>query len=331
MSLKNFQYNRILSKYDEQQLLNKHLLDSKRAVLRDKIPEYSLLEDEFIALNISQARASLLNDEKSLEEYKVKSQMLSNKKKQLLTQNGYPSDYLDPSYRCKNCKDTGFIGNDKCHCYKQAIVNVLYEQANLGTILEKENFNSFRLDYYDDGFIDKALNLSALDNINRVLLECKRFVKNFNKSHENILFYGNTGVGKTFLCNCIAKELLDRSCTVVYLTSFELFDILEKNKFSKSIEEKNEIRDKFRYIFSSDLLIIDDLGTELVNSFIASQVYLCINERQLNQKSTIISTNLSLDDIGALYSERVFSRIISNYKVLKVIGDDIRLKMTFNP
>ena len=138
------------------------------------------------------------------------------------------------------------------------------------------------------------------------------------------MIYGNTGVGKTFISNCIAKELLDRSYTVIYLTSFQLFDILEKNKFSKDYDNP-EIQNQFNFILSCDLLIIDDLGTELTNSFINTQLYLCINERYLREKSTIISTNLSLDNINTKYSERIFSRLISNYTLLKIVGADIRL------
>ena len=129
---------------------------------------------------------------------------------------------------------------------------------------------------------------------------------------------------KTFLSNCIARELLDRSYTVIYLTSFQLFDILEKNKFNKD-DDSQEVQNQFNFILSCDLLIIDDLGTELTNSFINTQLYLCINERYLREKSTIISTNLSLDNINDKYSERIFSRIISNYTLLKIVGADIRL------
>jgi DNA replication protein DnaC len=123
---------------------------------------------------------------------------------------------------------------------------------------------------------------------------------------------------------------LNRAHTVIYLTSFQLFDILEKNKFGKG-NDNFENEEQFYYILNCDLLIIDDLGTELNNSFISSQLYLCMNERHLSQKSTIISTNLSLDDVNVLYSERIFSRITSNYLLLKVVGEDIRLKKAFAP
>lgn len=331
MALKNFQYNRILQQYDQRQMKSKHLLEQKLAKVYEAIPGYRALEEEMISQSIACAKSSLLEDTISMEAYTKNTKSILAQKKKLLAAHGFPADYLEPVYQCPDCKDTGYTGNDKCHCFKQAIVNILYEQANLGTILDTENFSSFKLDYYDNNKKDSAIGLTPYANMQRVLSECNSFVKSFETVYSNILLYGNTGVGKTFLANCIAKELLDKAHTVVYLTAFELFDILEKNKFSRSYDERTEMNDRFQYILNCDLLIIDDLGTELVNSFSASQVYLCINERHLNQKATIISTNLSLDDISSLYSERVFSRIISDYKLLKIIGDDIRLKKAFTP
>ena len=331
MALKNFQYNRILQRYEEEQFKNRHLLDERKEKIYKEIPEYREIEEKIVSLSIANAKASLFEDGYDSNRFQQESNALLNQKKQLLKKYAYASDYLDPIYTCKDCKDTGYIETEKCHCFKQSIVNLLYEQGNVGTILNTENFNFFKMEYYDNHTLDKTLGITPYSNMQRVLSECKRFVKNFDTQYSNILLYGNTGVGKTFLANCIAKELLDTAHTVVYLTAFELFDILEKNKFSKSYDEKNEMNDKFQYILHSDLLIIDDLGTELVNSFSVSQVYLCINERHLNQKSTIISTNLSLDDISSVYSERVFSRIISDYQLLKIVGDDIRLKKAFTP
>ena len=150
----------------------------------------------------------------------------------------------------------------------------------------------------------------------------KDFVNSFGESSRNLFLYGDTGVGKTFLSNCIAKELINRSFSVLYLSAFELFDPLAKSKFDKD-EDAAEMNE---HIFDCDLLIIDDLGTELPNSFTVSQLFLCINERLVRRKSTIISTNLSLESLVETYSERTFSRITSNYTILKLTGDDIRIK-----
>lgn len=331
MALKNFQYNRILQQYDEKRFKNKHTLSKRYEEITKNIPDFLKLDQQIAQNGITYAKLALTDDISHIDELKQKNNQLSDRKTQLLLEYGYPKNYLDPIYTCADCEDTGFVNGKKCHCFKQAIVNLLYQQANLGNVLLRENFNTFQYDFYSDDYIDETTGLTPLSNMKKIVQECDFFILDFDNSYSNILLYGNTGVGKTFLANCVAKELLDTAHTVVYLTSFQLFDILEKHKFSRSLEEKTEADYQFQYIFDCDLLIIDDLGTETVNSFIASQLYHCINERHLSQKSTIISTNLSLDDLNRIYSERVFSRIISNYRLLKIIGDDIRLKKAFKP
>lgn len=154
--------------------------------------------------------------------------------------------------------------------------------------------------------------------------ECRKFINEFDSVFSNLFFYGDTGVGKTFLSNCIAKELLDTGHSVIYFTAFQIFDVFEQNTFHKSTTEN--IIAAHQNIFDCDLLIIDDLGTEMPNSFTVSQLFLCLNERILRRKSTIISTNLTLNKVAEIYSERTFSRISSSYVILKLFGDDIRIQ-----
>ena len=148
------------------------------------------------------------------------------------------------------------------------------------------------------------------------------FIEQFSEHPCGLFFYGDTGVGKTFLSHCIAKELIDRSYFVLYFSAFDFFNFLAKNTFQRD----HTASDMTEYISSCDLLIIDDLGTELTNSFVSSQLFFCINDRITNRKSTIISTNLTMEDFLATYSERIFSRISSNYTMLKLIGNDIRIQ-----
>lgn len=324
--LKNLPYNKIMNDYEERRLAARHEAMARYNKIKELIPEYSVLEEKLAENSVSYAKMALSGNTISMEKLTEENNAIIETKKELLTANGFPADYLEPAYTCPDCQDTGYIGTEKCHCLKQTIVNFLYTQSNLSSLLTQENFSTFRTDFYSDNLVDTDTGLTPRDNIHHVLTECHSFITDFGKKPDSLLIYGNTGVGKTFLCNCIAKELLDASHTVVYLTAFQLFDILEKYKFNRLPEEYTSIEEKVHYILDADLLIIDDLGTESTNSFLASQLYLCVNERLLKQKATIISTNLSLDDLNRLYSERVFSRILSNYRLLKITGTDIRLK-----
>ncbi|MDF2540821.1 MAG: hypothetical protein K0S47_539 [Herbinix sp.] len=326
MALKNDQYNQIMREYDSRQLQNKHDLDRRRQEAFAAIPELKRLENEMITLSAQSGRMAILGDTSCLMQLKEQSQSLKQRQIELLLSHGYPENYLTLHYQCSKCKDTGFIGTEKCNCFKQAITDLLYNGSNIKTILAKENFNNFSFAYYSDDYIDETLGSSPLSNMQKVVASCKTFIRHFDKKRDNLLLLGNTGVGKTFLANCIAKELLDKGYTVIYLTAFHLFDILEKYKFGKDEENAYQAANQFSYILDCDLLIIDDLGTELNNTFTTSQLYLCINERLLRRKSTIISTNLSLDNLNTNYSERIYSRIISNYSIRRIIGDDIRLR-----
>lgn len=330
MGLKNDQYNRIMREYDYRQSTNKHDLNRRREEAFLAIPELKNLEDEMISLSVRIGRMAIRGDKSVEDELKSRALDIKAGQLELLISNGFPADFLDPHYQCVKCKDTGYVGNEKCNCFKQAIADLLYFGSNIRSILEHENFSKFSFRFYSDDYIDETIGLSPLSNMQKVVAGCKNFIRHFEKKHDNLLFLGNTGVGKTFLANCIAKELLDRGFTVIYLTAFRLFDILEKYKFGKYEDSAQEASNQFDYILDCDLLIIDDLGTELNNAFTTSQLYLVINERLLRQKSMIISTNLSIDNLNTNYSERIYSRIISNYSIGRIIGEDIRLHKAVN-
>lgn len=325
MALKNDQYNRILREYDERRYQNKYDLDKRIEQAYQAIPRLKELEDDIISLSAESGRRALFGDTEALGEVKDKVKRLKDIQRQLLIDNGYPIDYLSMQYQCSKCEDTGFIDNEKCNCLKQAIADLIYEGSNIKSVLDRENFSTFSFKYYSDDYIDESMGLSPLSNMQKIVAGCKNFIRHFDKKRDNLLFLGNTGVGKTFLANCIASELLDRGYTVIYLTAFRLFDILEKYKFGKEANDSLSASNQFEYILDCDLLIVDDLGTELSNSFTTSQLYLIINERLLRQKSTLISTNLSLDNLNTNYSERIYSRIISNYCIRRIVGEDIRL------
>ena len=322
--LTNSQYQQLMSKYYERQLKTKDLMEQRYQEVTTAIPELPELDKEIRVLALAHAKARLTRQDGAAD---LSSDItaISRKKEQLLISHGFSSDYLKPVYTCPDCQDTGYIDGKKCSCLEKEIVNFLYSQSNLKDILDYENFSHFNLEYYPDDYTEEATGLTPRDNIRNVLSAVRAFIKNFSTESGNLLLYGNTGVGKTFLTNCIAKELLDKSYTVVYLTSVKLFDILETNKFDKEIS-RTEKEASLSYILASDLLIIDDLGTELNNSFTSSQLYHCIDTRLTRHCSTIISTNLSFDDLREHYSERIFSRITSNYTLVQTTVDDLWLR-----
>ncbi len=327
MTLRNSQYNAIMRKYSDKQFKNKAALDARYEEVLTKIPEFSRLEDEISSFSVAQAKRLILGEQDVFEAYRSQMASLKDKRKRLLSDAGYPADYLELHYDCPHCRDTGYIGNEKCACFIQEEIDLLYTQADLKDILNRENFSTFSTAFYSDKLTDPASNATALDLANRALAQAHAFVERFGDAHENLLLYGNTGVGKTFLTNCIAKELLDRRFSVLYFSATTLFETLAKNTFEQHLDEE----DTSSYIFNCDLLIIDDLGTEMSNSFVLSKFFDVINRRHLAGKSTLISTNLSVEALKETYTERSSSRILGNYILVKLIGNDIRIQKKINP
>lgn len=324
MALKNTQYDRIMREYYRRQLENKRKQDERVRAAYQSIPALGEIDAQIATLSVQRARTLLNGEEDALVRLRRDIGRLAEQRLRLLTEHGYPADYLELHYTCPDCMDTGYVGDEKCHCFKQAVIDLLYTQSNIREILKEENFDRFRFDYYSDESPDPATGMTPLANIRRIVAECRQFIQNFDTEPGNFFFYGDTGVGKTFLSHCISRELLDTAHSVIYFTAFELFDLFSKTTFRRD-EGDDELKRMHSYIFDCDLLIIDDLGTELTNSFVSSQLFLCINERILRKKSTIISTNLHMNVFRDTYTERVFSRISSHYTMRKLIGDDIRI------
>lgn len=322
MALKNSQYDIIMRSYEQKQLRNRDLQNLHYKEAYENITGLKELNDSLSSLSLQKAKRLLNGDEQALVSLKEELHSLLSKKRDLLVSFGYPDDYLDMPYECPDCKDTGYIGTKKCHCFNRAVIELLYAQSNLKNILKEENFQTFQLNYYSKSHIDPKTNRSSYASAKEAFEVCKDFAEHFQEDFRNLFVYGDTGVGKTFLANCIAKELIDHSYSVIYFTAFELFDIIAKSRFDKEAAAEN----MYEHIFNCDLLIIDDLGTELTNSFTSSQLFLCLNERLKRRKSTMISTNLCLEALVDLYSERTFSRVTSSFHMLKLTGDDIRIK-----
>lgn len=329
MSISTFQFERIMRSYDYTRQKNHALHMKRQEEIYEKIPEIQQIDKQIASQSIQLGKQLLFQSDSSslLDDLKIKNMELSMKKIELLVSNGYEPDYLNPIYQCPDCKDTGYIKEKKCHCLKQAIVHEVYHQSNILQKLEEENFETFSYEYYSDEPVFQNLP-SPRENIFSVVKQCKNFIRTFKENPgQNILFLGNVGVGKSFLSNCIAKELMEEAYTVIYLTSFQLVETFEDHRFHRF--EDPDASYSLDYVLNCDLLIIDDLGTELTNNFVVSQLFLCINERLLKKKSTIISTNLSLKELNETYYERIVSRITENYLICHIYGDDIRQKKSF--
>lgn len=324
MGLTNTQYNAIMRDYQRQQAANRQEHSQRVEEIYSRFPEFSEIDQRIASVSTSCARAMLSEGNCSVDELRTQIAALSGRKADLLAGAGYPADYLEMRYRCSDCQDTGYIGTQKCHCFRQAIIDLLYTQSNLKEILKTENFSALSMSYYSDQIVDPVTGLTAAQTARRTVDECRRFVRDFDHTFENIFLYGETGLGKTFLSHCIALELLESTHSVIYFTAFRLFELFSDTAFGRRNDSRQSELEQ--HIFECDFLIIDDLGTELVNSFVSSQLFLVLNERILRKKSTLISTNLDLGTFADTYSERVFSRISSNYLMLKLIGDDIRIQ-----
>ena len=317
MSLTNTQYAAVMRMYDDIHTHNAAIQNERYKEVTSLCPQYQTIEDEIISLSMQEAAKRIGNDssDTNTDEFNERLQSLIKQKAVLLASIGKPSDYLDNIYTCKKCQDTGYINGTRCSCFKKKAIDLIYHDSNLKNITANENFSTFSFDWYDKTTIDSATGLTPYNNIHKVFDVCQSFVKTFDTNFSNLLLLGETGVGKTFLSNCIAKELLDSYHSVIYLTAIELFKCFENSDFNKG--EDVEYQD-VSYFIDCDLLIIDDLGTESYNSYTISKLFYVINERILRRKSVIISTNLSMPQLENTYSERIFSRLISAYTILRL-------------
>lgn len=324
MALSNSQYQAIMRIYNERQYEDKHGQDVRRAEVYECVPQVKEIEDEIASCAVDCARRLLDGDASARQEMRAQVERLRRHKIELMREHGYEPDYMEMRYHCPDCQDTGYAQGKKCHCFLKEQTRLLYAQSNIEDVLGRENFSTFSFDVYDGREIIPQLEMTVADYMRKVYGWCREYVENFPEKGGNLLFTGGTGVGKTFLTNCIAKELIDRGQSVIYLSANDLVDVFSGNKFRTDPEE--QLRDMYQFVLDCDLLIIDDLGTELNNSFVSSQLFYCINERLVRGKGTIISTNLTVSMLRDSYSDRVSSRITSGYSVIPLYGEDLRRK-----
>ncbi|HHZ02061.1 MAG TPA: ATP-binding protein [Tissierellia bacterium] len=318
----------IMTNYNKKRLRAAHEADIRKKNLFEKIPRLSEIDKEIKLLSINLSKL-FLSPPEDMEEQIIKlRQNIENLKKErqlIYEKNNIPKDYLSIKYECLNCEDTGYTSDGKrCSCFNKEIIKNLYNMSNMVHMLKKENFNTFDINVFSNEPY-KNEKLTPRQNMYYILEISEDFCSNFHHTNMNLLFYGGTGLGKTFMCNCIAHELINKEVSVLYQTSFSLFEIVENHKFNK-LNESQENLMNYNMIFDCDLLIIDDLGTEVSNSFTNAELFNIINERMITEKKTIISTNLSLEQLRDTYSDRITSRIFNNFVPLKFYGKDLRFK-----
>ena len=314
MPLTNIQYDRIFRQYEERQKENRLETERRHACVYESIPEFQKLENAVASLAVAQGKKLLSGDEKALDALRKSLADLKAQKEQLLLDAGFSVNFLDPVFCCPDCQDTGYIGREKCHCFRRAEISLLYEQSGIQDLLKQNNFSLLSYEYYRG---------EALALFQNAVKTCQSFIKNFNSDYHNLFFYGTVGTGKSFLSCCVAKELMDQGHSVIYFGATGLFDLLSNAAFHT--KDREERQNAYSDLYRCDLLIIDDLGTGLTNQFTSSQLFSLLNERHLGKKSTLISTNFTLAQLRDRYSDRIFSRITSNFEVCRLAGEDIRM------
>ena len=322
----------ILSQYNKKKIKAEFEAEQRKQELYKKYPKLQSIDDKLTSLAISTTKSLINNNDKSLLNSLNESiDKLKSEKNKILKSINISEDYFKPNYDCIICKDSGYITNSDyttsmCSCLKQRLYDEQYNKANISN-LDTQNFDNFSDLLYSD-IVDENkyhTNISPRENINLIKDICLNFIENFDdKNQKNLLFTGNTGLGKTFLSSCIANEIIKKGKNVLYQTAPVMLDSIIDYRFGKL--NSTNILDS---ILNVDLLIIDDLGTECMNNMKFTEIFNIINTRLLNQNKitkTIISTNLSLKNLYSNYDERIVSRIVGNYDICYFFGDDIRFK-----
>ena len=216
MALTSTQYESIRQEYANRRINSQKLLDERTREIYEKLPEYKELDELTATLSVQHGKRVIMGESDTLDELKDILEDLNRQKKLILTSAGFSVNYLDPVYTCPYCKDTGYIENEKCHCHKQAILDILYEQSNIRQTLLDVSFDDIELDYQTGDDLKRLENAAE---------KAKEFVKNFKLDYQNLMFYGTVGTGKSFLSNCIAHELIEQKYFVLYFSSNNFFNL----------------------------------------------------------------------------------------------------------
>ncbi|MBR2499501.1 MAG: ATP-binding protein [Clostridia bacterium] len=321
-------YFLVQEEYEEIRRHNAQDLQQRRENVFLKIPEIERIDKEIKNIGLKIFELGLKASKETLPQriaaLREEQKNLLNKRTALLVENGFSADELSERFMCDKCRDTGIYDEKDCECFKRKIILKSFESSNLSKQLRNQSFKTFSLDVYSKE-VDTRFGVSPYEHMKNILNLCMNFVKEFDSSPENLLFWGEPGLGKTFISTCIAKELIKDGYSVIYETTYKIFSMLEDYKFKRT-NDIDSLKDKTDKLYEADLLILDDLGSEFLTSYTNAALFDIINSRMILNKKTIINTNLNMAQLAEKYTDRVISRIIGNYRIVQFIGDDIRLK-----
>ncbi len=316
-------YIRIKASFAGKQKTAKERAEARKAEIEAKHPEFIRINHALASTGIRIFEAVIGKKEElsaRIAALEKENASLLEDRRAMLVAIGYPEDYLDIKYECPLCEDTGFVQNGErlCTCMKRALILAGYESSGIGELLHTQTFDSFSL-----GFAKTAEERALLS---QNLESARSYAENFSseKAH-NLLLFGATGLGKTHLSTAIAKTVIDRGFDVYYDTAQNIFADFEAERFDRAYNQGDDARATDKY-FDCDLLIIDDLGTEMTNQFTVSCLYNLLNTRLNRAKSTVLNTNLTHADILRRYGERISSRLLGEYYQMPFKGSDVRME-----
>ena len=318
MARENPAYARIREEYATKYLIAREEADLRRAEIHLAIPEVAEIDRALGRTGLSLMEASMQGEDVQARIAAVRrtNEDLRHVRAELLTSHGYPADYTEVRYECPLCNDSGFVDTRMCICMKKKLVEAGFEASGMGNLLREQSFENFDLTYYQS-------DPTALRRMEQILARMRLYTETFEAGKSgNLVLFGGTGLGKTHLSSAVARGVIERGCDVFYVSAVSMLSDFERERFGNSAGGETGVGTD-RY-FSCDLLIIDDLGTEVNNQFTTSVLYNLINTRLNKRQSTIINTNLTQDEFRKRYWDRITSRVLGEYTVLPFLGTDVR-------
>ena len=322
MAFDKYIYDKAENEIKQRRFNAENRLNQRIDEINTAVPEIKEISNVIAQTSIELSKLIIRKEGNFFESFnKIKNQNLQGQAtiKKLLVQNNYPENYLDPVYTCEKCKDKGYWNGERCSCFNKLLTKYAVERLNSEANMPDCDFEHFSLDYY------RGITTNSCPDCYKKMSEnldfCKDYADNFTLNSESLFLIGQTGIGKTHMSLSIAKEVSAKGYTVAYGSLMNYMRIIEKEHFNRSSNNEN---DTLQILISSDLLILDDLGSEFQTSFSEATLYNILNSRINLGLPTIISSNLSGKDLQQKYNDRIVSRLLSVYKLLLFVGQDIR-------